>query len=149
MKTFDLIIYTRLQDYTNIMTVLNRNHSARNCIDQYVHVNVCTHLTPFSYMVSHTWMVYIYGTYWPTTIPYYFHKRNLWFHCSLLNNFWNIKQQCAIKPYFINKRRPYTKLTSAHAFGRTRRPMRPASLALRTFSNNGTIVEFELHPNYS
>ena len=40
------------------------------------------------------------------------------------------------------------KVTSAQAFGRTRRPMRPASLALRTFSNNGTIVEFEL-ANYS
>jgi len=40
------------------------------------------------------------------------------------------------------------RLTSAQAFGRTRRPMRPASLALRTFSNNGTIVEFELHANY-
>jgi hypothetical protein len=36
------------------------------------------------------------------------------------------------------------EVTSAQAFGRTRRPMRPASLALRTFSNNGTIVEFEL-----
>jgi hypothetical protein len=40
------------------------------------------------------------------------------------------------------------EVTSAQAFGRTRRPMRPASLALRTFSNNGTIVEFEL-PKYS
>jgi hypothetical protein len=36
------------------------------------------------------------------------------------------------------------KLTSAHALGRTKRPMRPASLALRTFSNNGTMVEFGL-----
>jgi hypothetical protein len=36
------------------------------------------------------------------------------------------------------------KVTSAQAFGRTRHPMRPASLALRTFSNNGMIVEFEL-----
>jgi hypothetical protein len=37
-----------------------------------------------------------------------------------------------------------SKLTSAHALGRTNRPMRPASLALRTFSNNGTMVEFGL-----
>jgi hypothetical protein len=41
------------------------------------------------------------------------------------------------------------KFTSAQAFGRTRRPMRPASLALRTFSNNGTIVEFELQEKCS
>jgi len=40
-------------------------------------------------------------------------------------------------------------LTSAHALGRTRRPMRPASLALRTFSNNGTILQFELIDNRS
>lgn len=36
------------------------------------------------------------------------------------------------------------KLTSAHALGSTKRPIRPASLALRTFSNNGMMVEFEL-----
>lgn len=36
------------------------------------------------------------------------------------------------------------KLTSAHALGRTKRPIRPASLALRTFSNSGTMVEFKL-----
>ena len=35
-------------------------------------------------------------------------------------------------------------LTSAHAFGRTKRPIRPASLALSTFSKSGTIVEFKL-----
>jgi hypothetical protein len=35
-------------------------------------------------------------------------------------------------------------ITSAQAFGRTRRPMRPASLALKTFSNSGMMVEFEL-----
>lgn len=35
-------------------------------------------------------------------------------------------------------------LTSAHALGRTRRPIRPASLALRTFSNNGTMLDFKL-----
>jgi hypothetical protein len=34
--------------------------------------------------------------------------------------------------------------TSAQAFGRTKRPIRPASLALNTFSNNGTIVALEL-----
>lgn len=39
------------------------------------------------------------------------------------------------------------RLTSAHALGRTKRPMRPASLALRTFSNSGTMVEFELQEN--
>lgn len=43
-----------------------------------------------------------------------------------------------------NNRTKLYKLTSAHALGRTRRPIRPASLALRTFSNNGTMVEFEL-----
>lgn len=36
------------------------------------------------------------------------------------------------------------KITSAHALGRTSRPIRPASLALRTFSKSGIILEFEL-----
>jgi len=36
------------------------------------------------------------------------------------------------------------KITSAHAFGRTKRPIRPASLALSIFSKSGTMVEFEL-----
>lgn len=35
-------------------------------------------------------------------------------------------------------------VTSAHAFGSTKRPIRPASLALKIFSNSGTMVEFEL-----
>lgn len=45
----------------------------------------------------------------------------------------------------INRRiEKIKKLTSAHALGSTKRPIRPASLALSIFSNKGTIVEFEL-----
>lgn len=39
------------------------------------------------------------------------------------------------------------KLTSAQAFGRTKRPIRLASLALRIFSKSGTIVVFKLEDN--
>ena len=42
------------------------------------------------------------------------------------------------------KKKKNSRLTSAHAFGRTRRPILPASLALNTFSNNGTTVDFKL-----
>jgi len=44
----------------------------------------------------------------------------------------------------LKKERKNYKQTSAQAFGRTRRPIRPASLALSTFSNNGTTVDFKL-----
>lgn len=47
------------------------------------------------------------------------------------------KTQLGIKDMIKN-------LTSAHAFGSTKRPIRPASLALRIFSNNGMMVELEL-----
>jgi hypothetical protein len=64
----------------------------------------------------------------------------------LPKSFWKINQQCIIKKILklLKGSQTNVKVTSAQAFGRTRRPMRPASLALRTFSNNGTIVEFEL-----
>lgn len=39
------------------------------------------------------------------------------------------------------------QLTSAQAFGRTKRPIRLASLALRIFSKSGTIVVFKLKYN--
>lgn len=35
--------------------------------------------------------------------------------------------------------------TSAHAFGRTKRPIRPASLVLRIFSNSGVRVQLEFN----
>jgi len=46
--------------------------------------------------------------------------------------------------YYKFKENQTPKNTSAQAFGRTRRPIRPASLALNTFSNNGTTVDFKL-----
>lgn len=47
---------------------------------------------------------------------------------------------------YVNKRKR-KKVTSAQALGRTKRPIRPASLALNTFSNNGTTGEFKLEQN--
>ena len=41
----------------------------------------------------------------------------------------------------IRQKNEESKRTSAHALGRTKRPIRPASLALRTFSNNGIMVQ--------
>lgn len=45
----------------------------------------------------------------------------------------------------LNKQRNWEQgLTSAHFFGSTKRPIRPASLALNIFSNKGVTTEFEL-----
>jgi hypothetical protein len=64
-------------------------------------------------------------------------------------HFKHLLEDKSVKHIENTESRMNAKFTSAQAFGRTRRPIRPASLALRTFSNNGTIVEFELQAKYS
>lgn len=49
-----------------------------------------------------------------------------------------------MKTVNINSTDKLKIFTSAHAFGRTKRPIRPASLALSIFSKSGTMVEFGL-----
>lgn len=58
--------------------------------------------------------------------------------CSLIYNGLEYKANKIIVSYEA------LGLTSAHFFGRTKRPIRPASLALNIFSNKGVITEFEL-----
>lgn len=64
-----------------------------------------------------------------------FVQLGIYFHLGTQKKKSNKKPKCQMKK----------RITSAHFFGSTRRPIRPASLALNIFSNKGVMTTLELN----
>lgn len=69
-------------------------------------------------------------------------QHSVYFENYASNGYRQFKSIVFFPYYSLNKET--SGLTSAHFFGSTRRPIRPASLALNVFWNSGVITELEL-----